>query len=439
MTTPCTQVCIGQVQSGEPGFPIPQALSLVPEAVQRVIGSEAGFPFEVSLVGNRVLDRKTIEEDANHKYILEQRSVDVTLNPRFWKGTRFENKSKLPDDMKVTVMRTPIVPIVVWKRLQTAAHRRGKHASPSCSEDRLLEDAHSARQCFMDINHPASVQAIVAYLTGSLVVRDVCPGFPAFVSCARAQRTDRPSGDDSVRPMWEQITMIESVMPYKDDFLDMDRFLKVDELLAHLFQVVFSLDCAQRLFGYCHQNLDLDHLGFVPTGRPNTVLYYRCYGKFYRVPTYGRLMKIRPSLRESIQLSKHMCSAFDPNIREQCEISKDNSNFDLAILGRTLESHLSQTGKRPVSTNGSDAKQVVDNLLSSWSSCVRKAHSAASGGTEAFPEKKHDILGFEVVCPMSKSSAAVPSNQFNQPWFSRFEVNAQQIPADAMIYGRDWA
>jgi hypothetical protein len=70
------------------------------------------------------------------------------------------------------------------------------------------------------------------------------------------------------------------------------RETKESRWTAWIFQVIASLAVAQELYGFVHNDL---HTGNVMwCGTPEPYLYYHLRGsdRFYRVPTYGRIMKI---------------------------------------------------------------------------------------------------------------------------------------------------
>lgn len=60
--------------------------------------------------------------------------------------------------------------------------------------------------------------------------------------------------------------------------------------LAWLSQVMFALAFAQRTFSFTHNDLHSNNVMYVATDQE--FLHYNCEGKFYKVPTYGKLIKI---------------------------------------------------------------------------------------------------------------------------------------------------
>jgi len=59
---------------------------------------------------------------------------------------------------------------------------------------------------------------------------------------------------------------------------------------AWMAQVIFALTFAQRTFGFVHNDLHIMNVMYVPTDKE--YFYYGVGGKTYRVPTYGKLIKI---------------------------------------------------------------------------------------------------------------------------------------------------
>ena len=60
--------------------------------------------------------------------------------------------------------------------------------------------------------------------------------------------------------------------------------------LAWISQVIFALAYAQRNYSFTHNDLHSNNVMYVPTDRE--FMYYNCAGVFYRVPTYGYLIKL---------------------------------------------------------------------------------------------------------------------------------------------------
>jgi hypothetical protein len=123
---------------------------------------------------------------------------------------------------------------------------------------------------------------------------------------------------------------------------------------AWLCQVVFALSFAQRRFGFVHNDLHVMNVMYVPTDKE--FLYYTMSGKTYRVPTFGKLIKIIDFDRAcfSIKLLKMKDSKFfmsdqfqqeeeaggqynvEPFYNSKYPEVKPNPSFDLVRLATSL-------------------------------------------------------------------------------------------------------
>lgn len=65
---------------------------------------------------------------------------------------------------------------------------------------------------------------------------------------------------------------------------------EIEKRCAWLSQVIFGLAYAQRTFGFVHNDLHVMNVMYVPTS--SEYFYYIVGGRSYRVPTYGKLIKI---------------------------------------------------------------------------------------------------------------------------------------------------
>jgi|688.fasta_scaffold03851_14 hypothetical protein len=124
--------------------------------------------------------------------------------------------------------------------------------------------------------------------------------------------------------------------------------------LACLTQVVFALAYAQRNYGFVHNDLHVNNVMYVRTS--SQFLYYTHAGSFYKVPTYGYLMKIidfdratfslrLPGMRES---KFFMSDQFHPNEEAGGQYNTDpfyvskypeirpNASFDLVRLATSM-------------------------------------------------------------------------------------------------------
>lgn len=119
--------------------------------------------------------------------------------------------------------------------------------------------------------------------------------------------SEEMSDDDELQQFVEfqdfpvQITLLEKADGTMDELLDAEdendptlSSTKEERWIAWLFQVIAALTCAQHYFGFVHNDLHTNNIMWTGTGE--THLYYSIHkGKnsfIYKVPTYGRIMKI---------------------------------------------------------------------------------------------------------------------------------------------------
>ncbi len=101
-----------------------------------------------------------------------------------------------------------------------------------------------------------------------------------------------------------QVTMIERCKGTMDALLDIEEDNNGDDEMtntkdarwsAWIYQVIAGLSVAQYYYGFVHNDLHTNNVMWVPT--EEEFIYYKLDGlkegpKFYKVPTYGKLMKI---------------------------------------------------------------------------------------------------------------------------------------------------
>lgn len=123
---------------------------------------------------------------------------------------------------------------------------------------------------------------------------------------------------------------------------------------AWLSQVVFALSYAQRHFGLVHNDLHVMNVMYVDT--PLEYMYYSISGKTYRVPTFGKLMKIIDYDRACFSVKLPQCKQskffmsdqfqedeeaggqynYEPFYNSKYPEIKPNPSFDLVRLATSL-------------------------------------------------------------------------------------------------------
>jgi serine/threonine protein kinase len=131
---------------------------------------------------------------------------------------------------------------------------------------------------------------------------------------------------------------------------------------AWMTQIVFALAFAQHHFGFVHNDLHANNVMYVKTEQE--FLYYNLNGTFYRVPTYGFLIKLIDFERGTgsvkitgmkdpkFFMSDHFMPSeeaggqynFEPYYIPKFPIIKPNPSFDLARFATSIFWDLFQEG-----------------------------------------------------------------------------------------------
>lgn len=231
---------------------------------------------------------------------------------------------------------------------------------------------------------------------------------------------------------------------------------------AWIFQVIAALTTAQQAYDFIHNDLHTNNVMWTGTGE--THLYYHIHGapggdRYYRVPTYGRIMKIidfgRATFRPPAAANgnrmwisdayapdadaggQYNCGPyFDPS---QPKVTP-NKSFDLCRLAVALKDALwpdtpeaiqpRRVLTREPGRTTHETTSPLWNLIWLWLTdrngqnvCVNPA------GEERYPN-------FDLYCAIAADvQNAVPAQQLTLPIFdSAFHCRRRDIPADAHIW-----
>jgi hypothetical protein len=233
--------------------------------------------------------------------------------------------------------------------------------------------------------------------------------------------------------------------------------------IAWTFQIVAALSAAQGALGFTHNDLHTNNVMWCGTGE--THLYYHVTGapggdRWYKVPTYGRIMKIidfgRATFRPPIlaPAGKHVWLPdayapgadawgqynFGPYLNREEPKVMPNKSFDLcrlavAILDTLWLDKPDDAPGRKVLTRetGRTTYETVSplwNLLWLWLTDKEGRNVLVNpDDTERYPQ-------FELYCAIARNVVnAVPAQQLTLPLFDRaFRVPKRDVPADAHVW-----
>jgi hypothetical protein len=238
------------------------------------------------------------------------------------------------------------------------------------------------------------------------------------------------------------------------------RETKEQRWTAWMFQVIAGLTTAQQFYDFIHNDLHTNNVMWSGTGE--THLYYHVVGapggdRFYRVPTYGRIMKIidfgratfrPPTTNNRMWFPDSYAPGGDAWGQYNCGPYFDqtkpkvlpNKSFDLARLAvavlDTLWPELPPTQEprkaltREPGRIQNETQSPLWNLLWLW---LTDRHGKNilwnPDGSDRYPE-------FDLYCAIASDvHGAVPAQQLTLPLFdAAFRVRRKDIPADATIW-----
>ena len=216
-----------------------------------------------------------------------------------------------------------------------------------------------------------------------------------------------------------QLIIIEQLDITLDDYLE-HNVLSDDEWLSILFQICYGLAISQKLFKFVHNDLHSSNIMFKQT--TDEYIYYKILGKLYKVPTFGRIIKIIDFGRATFSHNKfiYFSSAFDINgdAEGQYDYPKHNSfkyckrkpnySFDLARLATTI-----------IKSFSTDSE--LYRLLKTW----------MTDKYNKFILTHHDDFNLYIKIANDMNNA-IPIKQFKNKIFNKFIV--KQIVTNDIIY-----
>lgn len=266
-----------------------------------------------------------------------------------------------------------------------------------------------------------------------------------------------------------QLTVIERCDGTMDDLMEDEidedatedmRETKEQRWTTWIFQVIAGLAVAQQTYDFVHNDLHTNNVMWCGTGE--THLYYHVTGgaggdRYYKVPTFGRIMKIidfgRATFRPSNDKRVWFPDAYAPNAvaggQYNCgpyfEQGKakvlPNKSFDLCRLAvamlETLWDPKQVTIAQPRRVLTKEPGRVqaettspLWNLLWLWLTDKHGKNVLRSpDGSERYPQ-------FDLYCAIARDvQNAVPAQQLTLPLFdSTFRCRKKDIPADTPIW-----
>jgi hypothetical protein len=190
-----------------------------------------------------------------------------------------------------------------------------------------------------------------------------------------------------------------------------------------LFQIMYTLYVGWSYFQLTHNDLHLGNVLFKPTSYEH--LYYNVSGKYYKIPTYGFMVKIIDWNRATFKINgtyfKNECFDRDGDCYGQFIFPENyyyckntiipNEHTDLALLA----SNIIDEGNMPENTK-------IYEVVKGW--CTNKYGVC-------IPDK---YSKFNMYKESSKCKNSNPEKLFNSPIFTQYKILKEHIPDSETIY-----
>lgn len=219
------------------------------------------------------------------------------------------------------------------------------------------------------------------------------------------------------------LCMMEKMDGTLDSLLDDDYVMSETEWFAVFFQITFGLAIAQKYFNFVHNDLHSSNIMYKESQIKH--LYFEVNGQLYKIPLFGRIMKIIDFARGTFKFGdrwifsdhfKDDGEAFgqydyptDGSLKN-CEF-KPNPSFDLVRLGTTV---IERVATEPTVT------EFVERLtLNDWGNSVC-----------------YDEDSFQLYIDIARTCHnAVPLNVLMQSKeFNRFKITKEKLPKGVYVF-----
>ena len=220
---------------------------------------------------------------------------------------------------------------------------------------------------------------------------------------------------------------LDSLMCGKNELTD-------PEWTATLLQVIMALIAYQHMFAFTHNDLHTNNIMFVKTDKK--FLHYLHKGVYYRVPTYGRIMKIidfgravykyRGQTLCSDSFDRHGDAATQYNCEPYMNPRKPrldpNPSFDLCRLACSLFDYFVEDIRDEAEYAATLKESRVASIVVEWLKDDKGRNVLyKKNGDERYPEfKLYKMIARTV-------HGAVPHEQLLRPMFAHYAIPRKQI------------
>jgi hypothetical protein len=201
-----------------------------------------------------------------------------------------------------------------------------------------------------------------------------------------------------------------------------------DELNSALMQIIMTLILYQKVFKFTHNDLHTNNVMWTPT--EHEYLHYRFHGKYYKVPTFGKIYKIIDFGRSiyTFQNKLFVSDSFHPDGDAATQYNTEpyfnkeeprvdpNYSFDLCRLACSI-------------IEGIDDKDGIYSVVNDW--CLDDEGLSVMETPEGFERYPDFELYRMIALSVHKHT---PQVQLERPEFKKYECDVAKNVMDIDMY-----
>ena len=218
----------------------------------------------------------------------------------------------------------------------------------------------------------------------------------------------------------------------------MEDKLTNEEWYSILMQIIMILITYQKAFAFTHNDLHTNNVMYTQTDQK--FIYYQYKNKTYRVPTFGRIIKIIDFGRSIYKFNgKVFCSDsyktggdaasqynIEPYLNEKKPRLEPNFSFDLCRLACAIFDFIVDDVDEPIDKNKID--DPIQKLIHEWCLDDKGFHMLyKTNGQERYPEFK--LYKMIARCVHNHT----PDAQLERPEFKQFEFHGKVKNINSLI------
>ena len=312
------------------------------------------------------------------------------------------------------------------------------------------------RDNLYNLNNTSNIELLLTFLTSKLVEKKLTPHFPFFYGFSQTifnkhtinitEEYEQDVIDNIKKDPFNDIRFkiikkdnevyLETynipilliatekldgdLLNYIHDKEDEEKDISNEEWLSFIFQIIAALTIVQKYFNACHNDLHTSNVMFSYTEQK--YIYYEYKKNIYKVPTYGKILKIIDWGRSSYDFN---------NIKGKNNVY----NSDGPTFGQNIYNRINLQNKKPIPYNlSADLSLFISNLIEN--DTFPKKGALYTYAKSLLKDKQgtsfyHDEFDFNFYMDCSKYSyKGIPNKQIEHTLFKTFKISKKKANKD---------